>query len=259
MRVALGVEFDGAGFSGWETQRNARTVQSCLEQALSTVADHPLRTVCAGRTDAGVHARGQVVHFDSPAKRSMKAWVFGANVNLPRDVCVTWAQPVDEAFHARFTARRRSYRYVILNRTVRPAVLGGRVTWECRSLSEAAMRSAAAHLVGEHDFSAYRATACQAPNPVRTLHRLDVDRQGDFLCIDLEANAFLHHMVRNIAGVLMAVGMGKAQPEWSLEVLESRDRTQGGVTAPPDGLYLLNVEYPPEYGLPQVSPDSVLW
>ncbi|NIR29511.1 MAG: tRNA pseudouridine(38-40) synthase TruA [Gammaproteobacteria bacterium] len=250
MRIALGLEYEGTQFAGWETQHRQRTAQACLEQALSRVADRPVRTVCAGRTDSGVHACGQVAHFDTTAQRDMRSWVFGANANLPRDMSVLWAVPVDGEFHARFSARRRWYRYVIFNRAVRPALGRRRVTWECRPLDAERMQQAGRYLVGEHDFSSYRALACQARSPIRTVYELRVARQGALVHIDVSANAFLHHMVRNIAGVLMAVGMGKRPPEWAGEILEARDRTRGGVTAPPEGLYLMRVEYPTTFGLP---------
>lgn len=237
----------------------ARTVQAELERALGRVAAHDVRTTCAGRTDAGVHAYGQVVHFDSTSDRSVRSWIFGANSNLPRDVSVTWAAPVESTFHARFSARSRHYQYLILNRSVRSALFRGRMTWECRWLDEWAMQAAADYLLGEHDFSAFRALSCQAKSPVRTVYRLEVRRCGEILLIDVVANAFLHHMVRNIAGVLMAVGVGKKDPKWAYEVLASRDRTCGGITAPADGLYLLGVEYPGHFGIPRVSPTGGLW
>ncbi len=258
-RVALGVEYDGRDFHGWESQRNARTVQEALERALSVVADAPVRTVCAGRTDAGVHGRGQVVHFDAPTMRTAKAWTLGTSANLPADVSVLWAKPVTQEFHARFSALHRSYRYVILNRRVRPALLRGRVAWECRELDAGAMARAARSLLGEHDFSAFRAAGCQARNPVRHLSRLDVARHGDFIVLDVEANAFLQHMVRNLAGTLMAIGMGRQAESWAAQVLAGRDRRAAGVTAPPDGLCLLGVAYPEHFGLPQLSPPTPLW
>lgn len=259
LRIAVGVEYDGRRFHGWERQRNARTVQEVLEEALGRVADAPVRTVCAGRTDARVHALGQVAHFDTSARRSARSWTFGASANLPDDVCVLWAAPVDGEFHARFSAQSRSYRYVILNRAVRPAVLDGRVTWECRPLDAGAMARAARPLLGEHDFSAFRARGCQARNPVRTVERLDVARHGDFVVLDVRANAFLQHMVRNLAGVLMAIGMGREPETWSAAVLAGRDRALGGVTAPPDGLYLVDVAYPERFGLPRLSQPTPLW
>lgn len=250
MRIALGVEYDGTGFSGWQTQSGVRTVQSCLEEALTRVADHPVQVVCAGRTDAGVHGVGQVVHFDTSAVRSERSWVLGGNANLPADVAVRWAQPVDDDFHARFGALKRHYRYLILNRWVRPAIGRNRMSWVHKPLDEVRMQAACPHLLGEHDFSSYRAVACQAKSPVRTVHSLTVARSGELIAIDISANAFLHHMVRNIAGVLIAIGSGEQESDWTREVLELRDRTLGGVTAPPQGLYFMAVEYPDRFGLP---------
>ena len=259
MRIALGIEYDGAPFCGWQRQNGVATVQESLERALSKVADRPVAVTCAGRTDTGVHALGQVVHFDTEVERSPRSWVFGANANLPKSVSVTWAQTVAEDFQARFSARRRCYRYIIHNRPVRPTFLQWRVAWEYRPLEETRMQAGAAHLVGEHDFSSYRALACQAKSPVRTVHRLEVSRQDDLVFIDIEANAFLHHMVRNVAGVLMTIGAGEQGTDWSREVLEHRDRTLGGVTAPAHGLYLMEVEYAPQFDLPRLPPTSAVW
>ena len=260
MRIALGIEYDGSDFAGWQLQEEeVRTVQGSVEQALSTVADHPVRVICAGRTDAGVHATAQVVHFNTRAERGMRSWVYGANANLPKSVSVQWARPVSDEFHARFSAVQRRYRYVILNREVRPTFLAWRVAWEYRPLNEALMRQAAQLLVGEHDFSAYRAVACQAKSPVRNLYELKVSRDRDMVILDLEANAFLHHMVRNIAGVLMDIGAGKQPHAWAGEILESRDRALGGVTAPPHGLYLTGVGYPAHFDLPPLSPSGLVW
>ena len=259
MKVALGVEYDGSRFHGWETQRDVRTVQQAVSDALSMVAGQRVQVVCAGRTDARVHAWGQVVHMQCTVAREMRAWVFGANANLPGDVSITWARPVPEDFHARFSARSRHYRYVILNRPVRPAILASRVCWECRSLDVERMQAAAGYLLGEHDFSSYRAVACQAKSPLRRVHRLEVIRTGAMVYIDVIANAFLHHMVRNIAGVLMEIGIGKRGVTWTQEVLRARDRTQGGITAPPEGLYFMGVEYPGDLGLPRVSPPELIW
>lgn len=260
MRYAFGIEYDGSDFSGWQAQRHAvRTVQGVVENAVSKVADHPVEVSCAGRTDAGVHSTGQVIHFDSAAQRSERSWVFGSNANLPKDVCVLWARPVADDFHARFSARGRAYRYVIFNRTVRPTFLARRVTWSHRPLEVDPMAAAARYLVGEHDFSSYRAVACQARSPVRTIHRLEVWRDGPYVHIEVEANAFLHHMVRNIAGVLMAIGAGEQPPEWAAQVLEARDRRLGGVTAPPHGLYLIRVDYPDVFDIPRLSPLPVVW
>lgn len=255
MRIALGVEYDGSAFHGWQAQQpGVRTVQGVLEAALSKVANHPVRVVCAGRTDTGVHALGQVVHFDTDSLRGERNWLLGCNVNLPADVAVTWVQPVAPEFSARFSATSRRYRYFILNRTPRSAVLANRVTWIHRPLDESRMQKASSDLLGEHDFSSYRAVACQAKSPIRTLYQLDVERCGDFIVLKLHANAFLHHMVRNIAGVLMAIGRGEQPLGWAKSVLDLRDRTLGGVTAPADGLYLESVAYPAEYAIPQGQP-----
>lgn len=257
MRIALGLEYDGRAFRGWQVQENTRTVQASVEAALARIAGHDLRVHCAGRTDAGVHACGQVVHFETDVQRPLRAWVLGANVHLPEDVAVLWAVPVEDDFHARFSATGRVYRYLILNRPSRPALFRGRAAWECRPLDAAAMGDAARHLLGEHDFSSFRAVGCQAKHPVRELRRLEVSRQGQWVCLEAEANGFLHHMVRNIAGVLMAVGAGKRPSDWVREVLERRDRRLGGVTAPADGLYLTRVEYPRRFALPEPRPSPL--
>lgn len=250
MRVACGVEYDGAGYSGWQAQPHASSVQAVVEKALSKVANHPVQLCCAGRTDAGVHATHQVVHFETTAGRREREWLLGSNANLPDDVTLTWVHGVDDDFHARFSAEARSYRYVILTREVPSALLRRRVTWVHERLDAERMQTGAGYLLGEHDFSSYRATACQARSPVRTVHRLDVSRQGDFIYLDIQANAFLHHMVRNIAGVLMAIGRGEQEPVWAQEILEHRDRARGGVTAPSGGLYLVGVQYPARFDLP---------
>ena len=251
MRIALGVEYDGTDFFGWQRQRNGRTVQGCLEQALSRVADHELATVCAGRTDTGVHATEQVVHIDTAAVRDEKAWIRGGNANLPADIRIQWAREMDDTFHARFSAYRRHYRYVILDRPGSSALLRRRACWVYSALDEDAMRQAATHLLGEHDFTSFRALACQAKHPVRTIYRLDVNRRGDFIYIDVVANAFLHHMVRCIAGVLITIGQGRAATEWMRQVLDARDRAAGGITAPAAGLYLVAVHYPEQYAIPR--------
>lgn len=254
MRIAVGVEYDGSAFCGWQSQHGVRTVQDCVEQALSKVANEEVRVVCAGRTDTGVHALGQIVHFDTRAQRTSRSWVLGGNANLPGDVSLLWAKAVGEDFHARFSARSRRYRYVILNRWVRPGVLRGRASWVHAPLDVERMGEAALHLIGEHDFSSYRALACQAKSPVRHVYSLQVTRDGDCVYLDVHANAFLHHMVRNIAGVLIAIGKGERPPEWSAEVLHLRDRTLGGVTAPPDGLYFVQAQYADAFGLPPPAP-----
>lgn len=259
MRIALGIEYDGTAYHGWQYQDHSSSVQACVEQALSRVADEPIRVICAGRTDTGVHALGQVVHFDTGAQRRERSWVFGANANLPPDIVVTWARPVDAEFHARFSALSRCYRYVILNRPVRPSLLSWRVAWDYRPLDLERMRQGASYLVGEHDFSSYRAMACQAKSPVRNLFRLQLQRRDDLILLDLEANGFLHHMVRNIAGVLMSIGAGEQEPDWAKEVLEHRDRTLGGVTAPPHGLYFIAATYPAKFAIPALSPTAAVW
>ncbi|HEB63806.1 MAG TPA: tRNA pseudouridine(38-40) synthase TruA [Gammaproteobacteria bacterium] len=259
MRIALGVEYNGQSFFGWQIQEGVRTVQGCLETALSKVANHPVQLFCAGRTDRGVHGMGQVVHFDSNAERSLHSWVMGANVNSPEEVSVLWAKPVDETFHARFSATRRRYRYIIMNRKVRPSFLAGRVSWERRDLDVQKMAEAGQFLIGEHNFNSYRAVACQAKNPVRTIHSLELYRSGPFIILDVEANAFLHHMIRNIAGVLMAIGAGERPVEWAKELLHVCDRTQGGVTAPPHGLYFVNVTYPEQYEIPTTEAMPLVW
>ena len=260
MRIAVGVEYDGSRFRGWQTQqRGVRTVQLEVERALSFVADHPVLVHCAGRTDAGVHAREQVIHFETHAERLPKAWVMGGNVQLPDDVNLLWAQQMPDHFHARFSARFRSYRYRILNRPMRSALLHGRATWIYRPLDAARMHEAGQALIGTHDFTSYRAVGCQAKQPVRTLTNLDVIRQGNTIELSVRANAFLHHMVRNIAGVLIAIGAGEAEVGWAREVLEHRDRTLGGITAPPDGLYFERVEYEDEFQLPRPHNGQVFY
>ncbi len=252
MRIALGIEYDGRAFCGWQFQEHSPSVQEAVEKALSKVANHFVRVVCAGRTDTGVHATEQIIHFDTEVSRKDYQWVKGVNANLPEGVTVLWAQEVSDEFHARFKAFRRAYRYVIFSRNVRPSYLHGLVTWDYRTLDEERMQQAANHLLGEHDFSSYRAIGCQAKSPVRTLYQFNISRQGNFIFLDIEANAFLHHMVRNMAGVLMTIGAGEQDPEWAKEILVLRDRTLGGITASPDGLYLVRVDYPDEFILPKV-------
>jgi tRNA pseudouridine38-40 synthase len=233
-------------------------IQSVVEAALSTVADHPVEVTAAGRTDAGVHAAMQVIHFDTPATRTERGWVRGATTNLPAQVSVLWAREVPDAFHARYSALARTYRYVILNRTARPAIEADRVAWVRDPLDADRMRTAAEHLVGEHDFSSFRAAECQARTPMRNMHAIGVQRTGEHIVITVQANAFLHHMVRNVAGVLIAIGSGERSTDWSAEVLAVRDRTQGGVTAPPGGLYLAGIRYTPSLGLPSEPADPTI-
>jgi tRNA pseudouridine38-40 synthase len=259
MRLAAIVEYDGSRFCGWQRQAHARSVQGVVEDALSKVADEPVQVTVAGRTDAGVHALAQVIHFDTSAVRSEYSWVRGTNTHLPPDVALLWAAPVDDDFHARYSASGRHYHYVILNRPVRPTYLAHRVTHEFRLLDVRAMQEAARYLLGEHDFTSFRAAECQAKNPVRELRVLEVVRHGEFVHIRASANAFLQHMVRNLAGVLMTIGAGERPPLWAREVLDARDRAAGGVTAAPDGLYLREIEYPDVFKIPRLSRDVGLW
>jgi tRNA pseudouridine38-40 synthase len=253
VRVALGIEYDGAAFCGWQTQLSGCGVQDHLERALSCIAGEPVDTICAGRTDAGVHALGQVVHFDTPAKRPESAWVRGVNAALPSSVAVVWAREVDEAFHARFSARSRCYRYVLLNDGVRPAAAHGRVGWFHLPLDLSVMEQAARLLLGEHDFSAFRSSECQASSPVRMLHRIDIERRGVYVVFDFCANGFLHHMVRNLVGTLIYVGKGKHAPQWAGEVLVRRERSFAAPTFEAAGLYLAHVDYDSDWSLPAFS------
>ncbi len=248
-RIVLGIEYDGSGFAGWQFQLEQRTVQNELEKALAKIANQKVTIHCAGRTDSGVHALEQVVHFDVETMRDLNNWVMGGNTNLPDDVRIIWATYAVDDFHARYSATARYYRYVILNRKMKSALTRHQVTWCFNSLDEGKMHHAAQVLVGEHDFSSFRAQGCQSKSPNRMMHFIHVSREGESVIIELSANAFLHHMVRNIAGVLMAVGMGKYPIEWVEELLAIKDRKQGGVTAPPYGLYLGGVYYPEKYGL----------
>lgn len=258
MRYALGLEYDGAAYAGWQHQGHARTVQQVVEEALSQVADEPIKVVAAGRTDAGVHATLQVVHFDTVAERRERGWLLGTNSNLPGDIGAQWLRPVPETFSARFSALSRSYRYLIVNRLHRPALVNRHATWVHAPLDATAMDDAAQLLVGQHDFSSFRASSCQARSPVRRIERCSVRRHGDWLAIDVTANAFLHHMVRNFVGSLLAVGRGERDRTWFATLLAARDRRAAGITAPPVGLYLVDIEYPAEFALPRGRlPDLV--
>ncbi len=258
MRYALGVEYDGSEFSGWQRLnkrgapglRREPTVQAAVEDALSFVAGHPLEVVCAGRTDAGVHAACQVVHFDSDAPRDPRSWILGSTTHLPPAVCTLWCVPVADNFHARFCARARRYRYRILNRPVRPALQRQYLSWERRPLDATAMHTAAQALVGEHDFSAFRTVHCQAPHARRNVYALNVTRQDDIVEIDVQANAFLHHMVRNIVGSLLPVGRGDQSQDWIAQVLNGLDRSVAGPTAPSNGLVFVGPRYPAEWRMP---------
>ena len=257
-RIALGIEYKGSEFHGFQVQPNGvKTVQQALEYALSKVADEEVTLVCAGRTDAGVHATNQVVHFDTLAVRPEKAWLRGTRPYLPDAVGVRWAKEVMPQFHARFSALNRTYRYLLSDAKTPSALLHDQVTWSPRPLDLSKMRKAAAHLVGQHDFTSFRATQCQAKSPVRKIEYLHLVRRGDLIVLEVQANAFLHHMVRNIVGVLLAVGAGDKPPEWVAEVLAARDRSAGGATAKPFGLYLVGVDYPPNVNLPVGAPGPL--
>lgn len=252
-RYALCVEYAGGNYRGWQTQKekDVPTIQETVEQALSKIANEPVTVICAGRTDARVSGTYQIIHFDTAAERNERAWVMGTNTKLPDDIAIRWAKQVDHEFHARFSALERRYRYLIYSAPVKPALLSKGVTWTHKQLDVGRMQQAADYLIGEHDFTSYRAIACQAHSPVREVREMNVYRAGELIVIDVRANAFLHHMIRNFAGVLMKIGAGEAEPVWAQQVLEARDRTQGGVTAPPFGLYFVDVKYPERYQLPQ--------
>ncbi|KEF32308.1 MAG: tRNA pseudouridine(38-40) synthase TruA [Gammaproteobacteria bacterium] len=253
-RVVLAFEYDGRGFHGWQFQKSGvRSVEGDLAKAVAKVANHPVELVCAGRTDAGVHASYQIAHFETASIRNLRSWVMGINTSLPGDIAVHWAGNGSDDFHARFSAVYRRYRYVIYNHAVRPGIQRGQVSWTFRPLDADRMNQAAQALVGEHDFSSFRAAGCQSRTPVRFMEQISVTRKGDYVVIDVQANAFLHHMVRNIAGALMSVGAGQQPPEWIREILAQRDRTVAGVTAPPHGLYLVDVGYPAWCGVPDAA------
>jgi tRNA pseudouridine38-40 synthase len=251
MRIALGVEYDGKPYCGWQSQPGGRTVQDTLQSALSHIADAPVTVNAAGRTDTGVHALEQVVHFETDANRPLSAWVRGVNAMLPPSIVVRWAHPVPDEFHARFSAQGRSYRYLLINKPVRSAIHAGKAGWFHLPLDIALMREAAGYLLGEHDFSAFRAAECQAKSPVKCMNKIDIYLNGDVLVFDLEANAFLHHMVRNIVGCLVYVGKGKYPPAWMADLLASRTRHLAAPTFSPDGLYLRRIQYDPTWCLPQ--------
>jgi len=251
-RIALGIEYDGASVYGWQRQKDVPSVQEHLEKALTVVADRPIGVQCAGRTDAGVHATGQVVHFDSDVERPERAWTLGVNANLPETVSVTWAKPVSEDFHARFSATHRRYRYVIHNSRMRPAILHGGVTHEYRELDESKMHQAAQALLGEQDFTSFRAALCQSKSPYRNVTSVSVYRQGRYVILDIRANAFLHHMVRNIVGSLSAIGAGEQPVDWIAHLLSLKDRSKAATTAKPNGLYLVDVTYPDSFAIPNV-------
>jgi tRNA pseudouridine38-40 synthase len=253
VRVALGIEYLGTRYCGWQSQSNRCGIQDTIQAALTTIAEHPIHVHCAGRTDTGVHAREQVVHFDTDAARPLTAWVRGSNANLPDDIAVLWASPVGEEFHARFSARSRRYRYILLNRPQRPGLSAGRVGWYHQPLEVDAMRRAAQRLVGTQDFSAFRSSECQAKTPIKTLHNFAIATHGEFIIFDLHADGFLHHMVRNIVGSLIYVGSERGDSAWIDTLLAQRDRRLAAPTFAPDGLYLMSIEYDVGWALPQRS------
>ena len=253
-RWALGIEFSGRHYRGWQTQQaGIPSVQHTLEQALSKVANHPVIVHAAGRTDAGVHASNMIVHFDTEAIRAERGWVMGTNTLLPDDIAVRWIKPMPDTFHARFKACARRYRYVILNQPFRPALMSGQVTHVYHTLNVANMQAAAAKLVGTHDFTSFRAVACQSNQPVRQVSHCELIQHGQLLVLDIQANGFLHHMVRNIVGSLIDVGTGEQPVEWFDHLLQVKDRKQAGITAPPDGLYFINAYYPDQFEIPEIS------
>lgn len=259
-RIALGIEYCGTEFHGFQVQPGGvKTVQKALEAALSKVADEEITLVCAGRTDAGVHATNQVIHFDTLSTRPEKAWLRGTRPHLPDTVSIRWAKQVAPQFHARFSALNRTYRYLLSDAKTPSALLHDQVTWSSRPLDIALMLKGAAYLVGKHDFTSFRATQCQAKSPVRKIEYLHLVRRGDLIVLEVQANAFLHHMVRNIVGVLLAVGAGDKSPEWVAEVLAARDRSAAGTTAKPFGLYLVAVDYPSSFGLPVCLPGPLFF
>lgn len=259
MKIALGLDFNGQAYRGWQTQQaGVDCVQTRLETAIARVANHSIVLHAAGRTDAGVHASGMVAHFETDANRPLRSWMLGVNTHLPDDIAIRWAASVNDDFHARFKAIARRYRYVIYNHPQRSSQLAGQVTWHYHAVDVNRMREAAAHLVGIHNFQSFRAVACQSRNPVRHVHFLRIIERKPLIIIDIQADGFLHHMVRNIAGVLLAIGQGKQEPNWAKSVLDAEDRTLGGVTAPPDGLYFIDVHYPERFVLPK-EPLGPIW
>jgi len=252
-KLVLGIEYDGSAYCGWQRQTHSPSVQAQLEQALSYVANEPVELICAGRTDTAVHACEQVVHFVTRVERNNRSWLLGANCRLPKDIRILWVAPIQKSFHARFSAIARSYRYIIQNSSVPGALLHDKVSWEHCDLDAKLMHEAAQQLVGQHDFDAFRASGCQAKSPVRTIEYLNVSRQGEFIYLDIKANAFLHHMVRNIAGSLMSIGQGAQTVDWLQQVLRSKDRRQAAKTGSAAGLYFVQAFYPNEFVLPQVT------
>lgn len=258
MRIALGIEYNGYGFYGWQSQQGLATIQATLEEAIAKVANEPIHLFCAGRTDASVHGIGQVVHFDTRAKRHIDAWIWGTNSYLPPAIVVRWARHVDYSFHARFSAISRRYSYVIYNNPIRPAILSKRVTWHYYPLDVVRMQEASKYLLGEHNFNSFRSSHCNSKTPIRKVTDITIVRRGDFILLEIAANGFLHHMVRNIAGTLMKIGAGVKEPQWIHDVMLAKSRQAAAETAPPDGLYLTQVHYPEPYIFPLVDPPFLL-
>ena len=250
MRIALGISYSGSAYEGWQSQLSRNTVQDKLELALTRFAVQPVRVMCAGRTDAGVHALMQVAHFDTPLQRETASWVRGTNAFLPPDIAVQWARQVPDEFHSRGSAIARRYAYVVLESPVRPSVEAKRVGWVYRPLNGAAMQQAIAHLLGEHDFSSFRAAQCQAKSPIKTISRIEISQRAGYWRFEFEANAFLHHMIRNIMGCLLAIGQGRYPPDWLADVVAARNRKVAAPTFSPDGLYFLGPVYEERHGLP---------
>lgn len=252
-KVALGIEYDGSSYCGWQRQSHSPSIQQKVEQVLSTIADQPIEVFCAGRTDTGVHATGQVIHFELLNERPLKAWTMGANTQLPHDISVRWACPVPPDFHARFSATARRYRYIIANTHARPAIGSLGLTWCRQALDIEAMNKACKFFLGEQDFSSFQAASCQSNTSFRNIHHLFVEQIGSYVIIDIKANAFLHHMVRNIAGTLIQIGRGFKEYQWACELLNAKDRSLAAATASPNGLYLVDVEYPDSFALPKLA------
>ncbi len=259
VKFAIAIEYSGTNYCGWQQQKHCVSVQQHLQEAIGFVANHPIQLICAGRTDAGVHAIEQIAHFESDAKRDSRAWVLGSNCRLPKDIRVKWIAPVQPDFHARFSAIARSYRYIIFNSDVPSAIFSNCCTWDYRHLDHLLMQECAQVLLGEHDFSSFRAVGCQAKSASRNIHSIQISRRGKLIYLDIKANAFLYHMVRNIAGSLMAVGRGDQSRCWFSELLAAKDRNQAGITAPAAGLYLLRAFYPEPFNLPCRAQNPVLF
>ncbi|WOD07279.1 tRNA pseudouridine(38-40) synthase TruA [Marinomonas sp. GJ51-6] len=250
-KVVLVVEYNGSAYKGWQAQKfGVPSVQENLEKALAVITNHPVKVICAGRTDSGVHASAQVVHFETDVERNERAWTLGVNTYLPSDISVVAARNVSDDFHARFSAVSRRYRYVIYSSDLRPAILAKGVTWTYKKLDADVMKEAAKVFLGTHDFTSFRAVGCQANTPIRTVLNFNVQKLGQYIVLDVRANAFLHHMIRNFAGVLMTIGAGEKPISWAKDVLEAKDRCQGGITAPPDGLYFVDAQYPEPFNVP---------